>query len=267
MEYQENYLIISTDEHILQDENYAQYVAHLVCNKGQLNFSYQEKPFICQAGQGLITRPGILMEVTGTPDVEVRIVLTHIDFHYMSTPQSNYGVQGTLSLFINPIIELTPQEHLLLNQDMDQISYRLQHTTHFRHDVLQCATQMLFLDYFQPHIRVVKDQHINSQQASTMTRFIQLLNNGSYKEHRDVAWYASELCITPKYLSEISQTCSGTNASYWIHRYTTTEIHRRLNNRNIPLNQICEEFGFCSPSHFSRYVVQHLGKKPVDFRS
>lgn len=267
MEYKEEYLIISKDAEILLNESYSNYVAHLICLQGTLTFIYNENEFNCMAGNGLICIPGRFTEVSGTPDLAVKIVLTHIDFHFMATPQSNYGVQGTLSLFLNPIISLNEKEFELLVKDMDEIEYRIQNTQLFRQDVLQCATQMMFLDYFQPHARVVSDEQINAQTAAAMMRFIGILSTGAYKKHREVAWYASEMCVTPKYLSEITQKCSGASASYWIQRFTTTEIHRSLKNQNIPITDIIDEFCFSSASHFTRYVVQHLGKKPTDFRS
>lgn len=266
MDYKEEYLKLTNDAGILLDGLFASYVAHLICNKGNLRFTYHEREFNCQTGNGLICIPGQFTEVEASDNLEVRIVLTHIDFHYMATPQSNYGVQGTLCLFLNPVIELDKEEWRLLNQDIDQIEYRLSHTQHFRMDVLQCATQMLFLDYFQPHIRVAEDSQLTPQIATAMMRFINLLSTGAFIKHRDVAWYANELCVTAKYLSEISMKASGTSALFWIQRFTTTEIHRRLKNRNIPISEIIDDFNFSSPSHFTRYVQQHLGRKPTDFR-
>ena len=267
MDYSEEYLIYSTDINILESRKYTDYVIHMVCNKGQCEFLYREELVTLQAGNGMIVITNVLLEPKPTKDFEVRMVLTRMDFHLMATPQSNYGIQGSLDLFIHPVIPLLPEEHRLLNEDMDQIVYRLENTRNFRQDVLQCATKMLFLDYFQPHARKTSDQKITSNTADTMFRFIQLLNEEQYKVHRDVKWYASELCIAPKYLSEISNKCSGQSAMYWITRFTTTHIHRLLKDRLVPLTEISDTFHFSSLAHFSRYVQQNLGKSPSEFRS
>ena len=267
MEYQEEYVIYSTDLKTLENPEYANYVVHMVCNRGFCTFLYQEEPVTLHAGEGMIFPTPAIMETKPSPDFQVRMVLTRLDFHTMATPQSNFGIQGSLDLYLNPIIPLTEEEQRLLNQDMDQIVYRLEHTVNFRQDVMQCATQMMFLDYFQPHARKTADEKITAQTADLMMRFIQLLNQENYLKHRDVKWYASELCVASKYLSEVSNKCSGQPAMYWITRFTTTHIHRMLKDRNIPLTEISDKFHFSAPSHFSRYVQQNLGKSPSEFRS
>ena len=40
-----------------------------------------------------------------------------------------------------------------------------------------------------------------------------------YRTHRDIAYYADQLCVTPKYLSETCKSISGCGAAYWINRY------------------------------------------------
>lgn len=42
-----------------------------------------------------------------------------------------------------------------------------------------------------------------------MQHFMSLLDRGEYVQHRDVAWYADTLCVTPKYLSEVCREVSG----------------------------------------------------------
>ena len=62
------------------------------------------------------------------------------------------------------------------------------------------------------------------------------------------------LCVTPKYLSEISRLVSGYSASYWIARYTALDISRQLRDRSLSIEAVADLFHFSSLSHFSRYV-------------
>ena len=99
-----------------------------------------------------------------------------------------------------------------------------------------------------------------------MDRFVAMLERSDYREHRDVAWYASELCVTPKYLSEICKRVSGQSANYWINRYTAMELSHLLKDRSLTLTDIADRFNFASLSHFSRYVQNNLGASPSSFR-
>ena len=74
------------------------------------------------------------------------------------------------------------------------------------------------------------------------------------------------LCVTSKYLSEVSKKVSGYAANYWINRYTILDITRLLRDKSLTFVQISDLFGFSSPAYFSHYVQQHLGMKPTDYR-
>ena len=99
-----------------------------------------------------------------------------------------------------------------------------------------------------------------------MNRFLFMLEEGAYRQHREVSYYADRLCVTSKYLSEVSKKVSGYAANYWINRYTILDISRQLRDKSLTFVQISDMFGFSSPAYFSRYVQQYLGVKPSDYR-
>lgn len=144
---------------------------------------------------------------------------------------------------------------------------RYRHTGHrFREDVLYCALQMMFLDFFDFHAGADYDRPISARNADIMARFIQLLQQGNYIKHRELSYYADKLCITSKYLSEVSKDISGMGANYWINRFATIHIRRLLHDRSMSFTQIADMFEFSSSSFFNRFVQNHLGKTPSEFR-
>ena len=100
-----------------------------------------------------------------------------------------------------------------------------------------------------------------------LRRFVGMLYDGEYREHRDLAYYASRLCITPHYLSEVCRYTCGRPATYWIDRFTMQEITRLLACKELPLAGIAERLNFSSLSYFSRYVQKRLGTSPSTYRS
>lgn len=84
---------------------------------------------------------------------------------------------------------------------------------------------------------------------------------------REVEWYADKLCVTPKYLSQVTQRVSHLPASEWIEYFTTHEIIRRLEDHTQTLNDIVDAMHFSSASFFTRYVRKHLGKTPSEIRN
>ena len=124
----------------------------------------------------------------------------------------------------------------------------------------------MILDFFDFHARLSGSEIIACSESELVNRFITMLHNGAYIEHRDVAYYASELCVTPKYLSESCKRVSSYPATYWIYRFTALDISRQLRDQTKTLTQIAEHFGFSSLAYFSRYISKHLGESPTALR-
>lgn len=99
-----------------------------------------------------------------------------------------------------------------------------------------------------------------------MQRFIGMLERGDYRRNLEVTYYASELCIAPKDLSEISKSITGNSANWWINRFTILDISRQLRDRSLSFVDISEMFNFSSPAYFSRYVQRYLGESPSEYR-
>lgn len=97
-------------------------------------------------------------------------------------------------------------------------------------------------------------------------RFINLLNEAPVK-HRTVEDYASELCISPKYLSIQCKKYSGKTASEWITEHVLEEIRFCLKQTDLSIKQICHRLGFPNTSFFGRYVKQHFGMTPIEYRN
>ncbi len=237
----ENIIIKDTLDGLGTDA-YSNYLAHALCLAGSCRLKYNGEERELQAGDLMIVRKGKLVE---------RI----------------YGMKGQLALFLNPIMKLNAEQRELCRKDFEMVEARLaQAGHHFRRDLLIASVQMLIIDFFDFHSHLYGVDNIPQQSAAIMNGFLNMLENGTYREHREVNWYADKLCVTPKYLSEVSRKISGYAANYWINRYTVLDISRLLRDKSLTFVRISDLFGFSSPAYFSRYVQQHLGVSPTEYR-
>lgn len=200
-------------------------------------------------------------------DFKVKTLYVTAPFIELCTPQTNYGVKGQLSLFLNPIMRLDTGQRFVCERDFRWIEYRLTQSDHaFYRELLINAVQSAILDFFDFHIVLNRESTVSTQNASLMGRFLDMLENGDYRTNREVTYYADALCVTPKYLSEISKKVSGFPANYWINRYTSLDIARLLRDKTLSFVQISDMFNFSSPAYFSRYVQRTLGLNPTQYR-
>ena len=274
------HIIIDNTLRRIGDTAFADYLCHAYCYGGHCTF---ERPRVGGQGPGMrngqtfrfepgdcmiIARRGdLVMNLQESDDFQVDVIYVTQKFIELSTPQSNYGMRGQLSLFQNPIMKLTPEQQAVCRMNFEAVKRRLKQTEHrFRHDALMNAVECMIIDFFDFHAQLYPADKISSQQHQLMEEFMAMLERGDFRQNRDIGYYADKLCVTPKYLSEVCKKVSGLPAAFWITRYTSLDISRLLRDRSLTFTDISDMFGFSSLSHFSRYVQANLGAKPSDFR-
>ncbi len=100
---------------------------------------------------------------------------------------------------------------------------------------------------------------------SHFQRFLDLLHSSEIKRHT-VDAYASELCISPKYLTVVCKKNSGKTANEWITEHVLEDIRYYLKMTDLSIKQICDRLGFPNPSFFGKYVKDHFGMTPMQLR-
>ena len=274
------HIIIDNTLKRIGETAFADYLCHAYCYGGHCTF---ERPRVGGQGPGMrngqtfrfeagdcmiIARRGdLVMNLQESDDFQVDVIYVTQKFIELSTPQSNYGMRGQLSLFQNPIMKLTLEQQTVCRMNFEAVKRRLAQTGHcFRHDALRNAIECMIIDFFDFHAQLYPADKISSQQHQLMEEFMVMLERGDFRQNRDIGYYADKLCVTSKYLSEVCKKVSGLPAAFWITRYTSLDISRLLRDRRLSFTDISDMFGFSSLSHFSRYVQTNLGAKPSDFR-
>ena len=268
MEFVQHIILDNTLDRVA-DPLLAGYLCHAYCHSGHCRLTYNNREFTLQAGDCMIIagRSDLFSSRQPSDDFTVEVIYVTQEFIQVCTPQSNYGVRGHLSLFENPIMRLSPKQQRVCANNFAVIRQRLAQPEHkFYRDILITAIQTMILDFFDFHATLYGMDRISTQQHQLMEQFIEMLENGDFRQNREIGYYADKLCVTAKYLSEVSKRASGLPANYWITRYAALDISRCLRDRSLTFTDIADMFGFSSMSHFTRYVVNNLGAKPSDFR-
>ena len=79
---------------------------------------------------------------------------------------------------------------------------------------------------------------------------------------RGMAFYASRLGLTPKYLSKLIKQYSGRPAPEWIDSFVILEAKNMLKYSGFTIKEIVYNLNFPNPSVFYKYFKSHTGMTP-----
>ena len=90
--------------------------------------------------------------------------------------------------------------------------------------------------------------------------------SGLFRSHREVAFYADRLCLTPKYLSQMVKKATGHTAGEWIDHYVVLEAKALLQSTDMTIQEISQELHFPNQSFFGKYFKNITGTSPRKYR-
>ena len=83
---------------------------------------------------------------------------------------------------------------------------------------------------------------------------------------RRVDVFASQLNITPRYLSAILKEVMNRRPSVYIQHFTLKAIEHRLRFTEMTMQEIAYDLRFPNASFFGKYFKEHTGMTPLEYR-
>jgi AraC-like DNA-binding protein len=105
----------------------------------------------------------------------------------------------------------------------------------------------------------------SKRQNEVVERFLEFAEK-HFKTERQVGFYAENMYLTPKYLSQIIKTNTGKSANDWIDDYVMLEAKALLKSSKLTIQQISDELHFADQSIFGKYFKRLEGVSPKEYR-
>lgn len=123
-----------------------------------------------------------------------------------------------------------------------------------------------FHEYLQrnPHYR--PDEVKSYRVRELFNRFMMMLER-DYKISRDVNYYAAQMNISSKYLTNIVNQVTGHTPKTIIDQYVILQLKLHLKRSTQSIKEMAWEFHFADVSFFCRYFKKHTGLTPQQIRS
>ena len=110
---------------------------------------------------------------------------------------------------------------------------------------------------------VKKVQYTRKEDISM--RFVKLLTN-SFREERSVIFYAEQLHVTPRYLSQTVKEVTGKPAGELIDDMVILEAKALLNDVSLTIAQVADSLYFSDQFFFSKYFKRLTALSPSEYR-
>lgn len=86
------------------------------------------------------------------------------------------------------------------------------------------------------------------------------------RRQKSPSFYANELCISERYLSEAVKKSTGMTPTEWISSAIILDAKRLLRSTTSTVKEIAHELGFEDHAYFSRLFKKVTGMTPLEFR-
>jgi YesN/AraC family two-component response regulator len=153
-------------------------------------------------------------------------------------------------------------KHLLLLQE--KTLSRPAHPFHM--EILKHAFMEWLYEWAAIYMRLNAMNKVQmTRKENLVMRFLKILM-AHFKEERSVQYYAGQLYISPKYLTETVKEVTGKTAGELIDESVIMEAKILLSNTQVPVAQVARELYFSDQFFFSKYFKKHTGLTPSEYR-
>lgn len=238
-----------------------------LCTKGKLKYQLDTQDQYINAGDMIIVSENrIIDKYESSSDFEGLVMMISINFFH----EIIQTVRDVNSLFIfarsHPVISLENKEIEAFKEYFHVIQKRLgDKGNFFRRDLIRSLLLAMLYDVGNFIYRFKETDRPQTRAESFFTRFIKMVEEHC-KHERRVGWYALQLGITPKYLSEAVKSVSKRTPNQWIDNYVLMEIRVMLKNSTKSVKEISNEMNFPNQSFMGRFFKEHMGMTPREYR-
>ena len=238
-----------------------------LCTKGEVMYQLDTQKQVIKPGDILIVSDRHVVDsYRHSDDMEGLCIMMSV--HFFREIIQNVSDVSSLFLFSrqNPVMSLEQKEIETFKEYFQVIKQKIcDQRNHFRKDLIKTLLLAMFYDLSNIIYRVQYNDKPQTRADAIFTHFIKLVEK-NYRQERRVGWYAAQLNITPKHLSETVKNASRRTPNEWIDDYVTLELRVLLKNSTKTIKEIAQELNFPNQSFLGKFFKEHVGVSPSKYR-
>lgn len=239
-----------------------------VCLKGKAQYTVDTLEHEVRPGDAIIINEGQVMDnYMVSPDLAGVGYFVSADFFNESIKEVHDLSPIFLFSRTHPVFHLNEQEVKTFEMYYHLMKEKIEDTEHhFRANVVRSLFTTMLYDMCHAIYRLREDRNADGSRSETIfTNFLTLVEK-NFREHRRVGWYAEQLDLSPKYLSEMVRVASKRTPNEWIDNYVVLELRLLLKNTRMSVKDIAKKMHFPNQSFLGKYFKEHVGQSPRRYR-
>ena len=240
-----------------------------VCRSGQFNYTLDTIPYEIEPNHIVIISPGQTLDYAKvSADSSAFGIMVSEDFFQEIVA----NIHELSSLFIfsktHPVCKLQPNEIEKLENYFKVLQKMVDNTAHhFRIELVKSLLKTMIYDLGDTLFRIQSSDNRKQYRADKIFADYIALVEKNFKVQRRVSWYAQQLHITHKYLSESIKAASHRTPNEWIDYYVVMEIRVLLKTTAKSIKDITELLNFPNQSFLGKFFKEHVGMSPRQYRN
>jgi len=244
----------------------------LICTGGNTSLNIDLNEYRISENTIAIITPNNILQMEGSPNAIGAIV----GFEERFVRYIDINLRGLLPLFLqlqgHPVLHIPPEECRRMQEIVRNMADEMEHSKDqpYYDEIIRSYFDLLIYKLGNIVSRNIKENRpvessVKSRNEEYFQRFIHELT-GNYKSERSVGFYASRLCITPKYLTTLIKKVSGRSAAEWIDNYVILEAKNLLRYSTMSIQEVAYYLNFPNQSFFGKYFKHQTGMSPSAYK-
>lgn len=250
-------------------QGFAACYSFTLVTRGWLRMRYNDRELQIREGDLYIYSPGLSVTILdGSTDYQ-SVCLMVDEFTSLESP----AVRDMVSLAFLPLVQLStptvklrPEQAAMFEGRMHEMIGYQQSDNIYKDKLLRMLYAVFLVDLQNVLELSITHPQVPPRVEEIFISFNRLLPQ-HFIEHRDIAFYANQLCITNDYLSRIVKRVSGRTVGDFINQILMMEACYLLRTSSLSIAQISNRLRFSEPAAFTRFFIRMKGVPPKHFRN
>ncbi len=238
------------------------------CRQGLLTVAFNDKTYQMRRGDIFVYLPHSTIYIHEMSD-DVAGVIGLVRFEFvLSAIQAVSETYSYLYFKSNPCMSLSDGGQTRLEELFTAIATRSpQWDNPLVYQILLGLAKALCYQIMYEYFSGKPAQAIATDRQDTIFQKFMASLHKNYAKSRQVAFYAQENCLSPRYFSRIVKDKTGRTAQEWISAVVIDEARRLLEDPENNIKDVAFKLGFPNQSFFGRYFLKYYGQLPSAYRT